>query len=107
LHYLISVQGFIYASFLMRTVPSSALPGLAEKVQATLRIAVQRDRLVDIGLHSLNRARIAVLAGDKTAVAQFDTAVAALRKAGARHYIPLGYLARAGFRRLQGDLGGA
>lgn len=68
---------------------------------------MQRDRLVHIGLHTLNRARIAALAGDKTAAAQFDTAVAALRKAGVRHYIPLGYLARADFRRLQGDLGGA
>ena len=53
---------------------------------------------------SLNLARIAARSGDETAHAQFDAAIAALQKAGMRGQIPRGYLARAGFRRAQGDL---
>ena len=105
--YLYSIRGFLETSFLLRTAPTSALPDLAERVQATLKIAVRNDWLIDIALDKLNLARIAALTGDESAAAQFDAAIAALRKAAFREYIPLGYLARAGFRRAQDDLSGA
>ncbi len=105
--YLYSVQGFLYTTFLLRAAAPSALPGLAERVQATLKIAEQIGSLLSIGLDRLNLARIAALTGDETAPAQFDAALAALQKSGSRGDIPLGYLARAGFRRSQGDLAGA
>ena len=76
-------------------------------MQATLKFAVTGNILLDIGLDSLNLARITTRSGDKTAPAQFDAAIAALQKAGARDQIPHGYLGRAGFRRAQGDLKGA
>ena len=105
--YLYSYWGFLYTSFLLRAAAPSALPGLAERVQATLKIGVRRDLLLDIGLDSLNLAHIAALAGGDTTPAQFDAAIAALRRAGDRNYILLGYLARADFRRAKGDLAGA
>lgn len=102
--YLYSMRGFDYTSFLLRAAPPSELPGLAERVQASLKIVT---RLLSIALDTLNLARIAALTGDQTAAAQFDAAIAALRKAGSRDHIPRGYLARAGFRRAEGDLAGA
>jgi len=105
--YLYSISGFYYTSFLLRSAAVSALPGLAERVQATLKLAEQQNWLLDIGFDRLNLTRIAALSRDKSASAQFATAIDALRKAGDRDQIPRGYLARAGFRRAQGDLAGA
>ena len=107
LPYLISLPGFYYVALLLRTEPPSALTDLAERVQATLQIAEQNNWLLDISLDSLNLARIAARLGDETSAAKFDEAVLALKKAGTRHYYPKGYIARAGFRRAQGDFGGA
>ena len=101
------MQGFHYASFLIREAAPSALPELAERVQATLKTAKRNNWLLPIGLDSLSLARIAARNGDETAAAKFDAAINALRNAGARHHIPRGYLARAGFRRAEGDLAGA
>ena len=105
--HLYSLPGFLYAAFLLRTAPPSALPGLADRVQATLEIAERNGWLLDIGLDSLNLARIAARVSDETAPAQFDDAILALEKAGSRDDIPKGYIARAGFRRAQGDFKGA
>lgn len=105
--YLYSVPGFLYTSFLLRAAAPPALPGLAERVRTTLEIAERNNNLLSIGLDRLNLARIAARASGTTAGAQFDAAIAALRKAGARDHIPRGYLGRAGFRRAQGDLEGA
>ncbi len=63
--------------------------------------------LLEIAFDSLNLAHIAERRGDVSAPAEFDAAIAALRKAGSRDEIPHGYLARAGFRRERGDLAGA
>ncbi len=106
LPYLYSAAGFQYISFLLRSVAPSAFPSLAQRVQETLKIAERNDHLLDIGLNTLNLARIAARAEDETAPAQFDAAIAMLRKAGTLDLIPLGYLARAGFRRAQDDLAG-
>ena len=105
--YLYSLRGFHYASFLLRNSAVSALPELNERVQVTLKIAEHLGSLLDISLDRLNLACIAALEGDENVSAQFDAAIVALRKAGLRDHIPRGYLARAGFRRTQGDLTGA
>jgi tetratricopeptide (TPR) repeat protein len=105
--YLYAMGGFLYTSFLLRAAEPSALPGLAERAQATLKLAERYDWLLCIGLDSFNLARIAARTGDETVAAQFDAAIATLQKAGARELMPPGYLARAGFRRAQGDLIGA
>ena len=102
--YLYSMAGFLHTSFLLHAAPPSALPGLIERIQVTLKHV---SHLTSIAFDCLNLARIAARSGDETAHAQFDAAVAALQKAGAREFIPHGYLARAGFRRAQGDLAGA
>lgn len=105
--YLYSMHGFLYSSFLLRTTAASVLPGLAERTQATLKIAERSGLLLSIALDSLNLARIAARAGDSTAAAQFDSAITALQKAVQRQELPRGYLARANFRRAQGHLAGA
>ena len=107
LPYLYSVHGFLYISFLLRSAPPSALPGLAERAQAALEDAVRNDQLLSIGLDRLSLARIAALAGDENTPAKLDAAIAALQRSGQRDEIPRSYLARAGFRRAQGDLDGA
>ena len=63
--------------------------------------------MLDIALDSLNLARIAARLGNEDAAVKFDDAIHALKKAGTRHHFPIGYIARAGFRRTQGDLIGA
>jgi hypothetical protein len=105
--YLYSMRGFYYISFLLRAAAPSALPGLAKRVQATLKIVERHDKLTDIGLDNLNLARVAARKGDEAALAQFDATIKLLLKAGERHHIPRGYLARAAFRRAEGDLAGA
>ena len=105
--YLSSQQGFLCAAFLLHTEPPSALPELAERVQATLKLAVTSNILLAIALDRLNLARIAARLDDETASARFDDAILALQKAGDRQFIPIGYIARAGFRRALGNLKGA
>ncbi len=97
---------FYFAAFLLHTEPPPTLPGLAKRVRAALQKWVPHN-LLTIALNRLNMAQIAARLGDEAARAKFDEAVHDLQKAGTRHHIPRGHIARAAFRRTQRDFRGA
>ncbi|MEM9139167.1 MAG: toll/interleukin-1 receptor domain-containing protein [Pseudomonadota bacterium] len=105
--YLYSLRGYRYASFMIRRAAPTDLDALTSRVEATLALAEEHLGLLDVALDRLNLAVLAARRVAPEAAGQFDTALTALRTAGQRDHLPRGYLARAGFRRGQGDLPGA
>ena len=101
------MSGSYYAAFLIHNEPPSTLLTLAERVWAAFQMSVNVKNLLDIGLCGLNLAGLAARLGEETAAAKFDGAIHALENAKTRQYYPMGYIARAGFRRAQSDLKGA
>ena len=102
---LYSLQGYRYHDLMLTQ-------GQADEVlrRATLTLAWDKlfGRLLDMAYDHLALGRAYVLVGDRAqAAARLGKAVDGLRRAGAQHHLPRGLLARAAFRRAQGDLDGA
>jgi tetratricopeptide (TPR) repeat protein len=109
------LQGYRYCFLLLSTANWVAS---RDRARSAHQVAIRSNRLLDIALHTLvlGRAHTGLslleefqglrsrsLAEAATALAHLNTAVDGFREAGASEFAPLGFLARAAFRRSVGD----